>query len=35
VVLAQAAVLLGDGQRQEAVLGEDLEVAPREEQLVI
>ena len=35
VVLAEAAVLLGHGQREEAVLGEDLEVAPRVEQLVV
>ena len=35
VVLAEPAVLLGDGQREEAVLAEQLEVAPREEQLVV
>ena len=35
VVLAQPAVLLGHDERQEAVLGEDLEVAPREQQLVV
>ena len=35
MVLAEAAVLLGDGEREEAVLAEQLEVAPREEQLVV
>ena len=35
MVLAQAAVLLGHDQREEAVLGEELEVAPREQQLVV
>ena len=35
VVLAEAAVLLGHRQREEAVLAEQLEVAPREEQLVV
>ena len=35
VVLAEAAVLLGDGEREEAVLAEELEVAAREEELVV
>ena len=35
VVLTEAAVLLGHGQPQEAVLSEQLEVAPREEELVV
>jgi hypothetical protein len=35
VVLAEAAVLLGHRQRQEPVLAEQLEVAAREEQLVV
>ena len=35
VVLAEAAVLLGDGEREEAVLAEQLEVASRVEQLVV
>ena len=35
MVLAQPAVLLGDDQAEEAVLGQDLEVAARVEQLVV
>ena len=35
VVLAQAAVLLGDGERQEPVLSQDLQVLPGEHQLVV
>ena len=35
VVLAEAAVLLGHGEREEAVLAEQLEVAAREQQLVV
>ena len=35
VILAEAAVLLGHRQREEAVLAEELEIAAREEQLVV
>ena len=35
MVLAEAAVLLGHGQREEAVLAEQLEVASREQELVV
>jgi hypothetical protein len=35
VVLAEPAVLLGHGEREEAVLAEQLEVPPREQQLVV
>jgi hypothetical protein len=35
VVLAEAAVLLGDGEAEEAVLAEQLEVAAREQELVV
>ena len=35
MILAESAVLLGHRQREEAVLAEELEVAAREEQLVV
>ena len=35
MVLAEPAVLLGNRQREEPVLAEELEVAPREQQLVV